>query len=164
MKLVLSTLSLREWPRLPFTARIEQYKCSLQARSLPLQGWGLIDLPLRATFSPAHPLARRDVPLARARGVRDRALREHRRSSASIPFSVLRARRAPGHSSFQSFCYPPLRPHRRVACLASHCARPTRAFPGRALREHRRPTGHPPILPLTEPPLPGYDSPHPIQP
>ncbi len=31
------------------------------------QGWGLIDLPLRATFSPAHPLARRDVPLARAR-------------------------------------------------------------------------------------------------
>ena len=34
------------------------------------------DLPLRATFSPAHPLARRDVPLARARGVRDRALRE----------------------------------------------------------------------------------------
>ena len=31
------------------------------------KGWGLIDLPLRATFSPAHPLARRDVPLARAR-------------------------------------------------------------------------------------------------
>jgi hypothetical protein len=40
--------------------------CSLQARSLSLKGWGLIDLPLRATFSPAHPLARRDVPLARA--------------------------------------------------------------------------------------------------
>ena len=37
-----------------------------QARSLSLQGWGLIDLPLRATFSPAHPLARRDVPLARS--------------------------------------------------------------------------------------------------
>ena len=37
-------------------------------RSLALsQGWGLIDLPLRATFSPAHPLARRDVPLTRAR-------------------------------------------------------------------------------------------------
>jgi len=31
------------------------------------KGWGLIDLPLRATFSPARPLARRDVPLARAR-------------------------------------------------------------------------------------------------
>ena len=31
------------------------------------QGWGLIDLPLRVAFSPAHPLARRDVPLARAR-------------------------------------------------------------------------------------------------
>src|SRR5437773_4430531 len=55
------------------------------------QGWGLIDLPLRATFSPAHPPARRDVPLARARGVRDRALREHRRSTGPIP-SVLQAR------------------------------------------------------------------------
>jgi len=49
-----------------FTARIERHKCALQARSLSLRGWGLIDLPLRATFSPAHPLARRDVPLARA--------------------------------------------------------------------------------------------------
>ena len=58
---------------------------SLQARSFSLQGWGLIDLPLRATFSPAHPLARRDVPLAQARAFRDRALHEYRRSSASIP-------------------------------------------------------------------------------
>jgi hypothetical protein len=33
-------------------------------------GMGAIDLPLRATFSPAHPLARRDVPLARARAFR----------------------------------------------------------------------------------------------
>jgi len=49
-------------------------------------GLGAVDLPLRATFSPAHPLARRDVPLARARGVRDRALREHRRSSGPSPF------------------------------------------------------------------------------
>jgi hypothetical protein len=30
-------------------ARIERCKCSLQARSLSLQGWGLIDLPLRAS-------------------------------------------------------------------------------------------------------------------
>jgi hypothetical protein len=43
------------------------YRWSLQARSFSLQGCRLIDLPLRATFSPAHPLARRDVPLARAR-------------------------------------------------------------------------------------------------
>jgi hypothetical protein len=43
------------------------------------QGWGLIDLPLRTTFSPAHPLARRDVPLSQARVFRDFALREHRR-------------------------------------------------------------------------------------
>jgi hypothetical protein len=49
---------------------------------LSLQGWGLIDLPLRASFSPAHPLAdifhpahppiasqsiSRDVPSSRAR-------------------------------------------------------------------------------------------------
>src|SRR6185436_392449 len=38
-----------EWLRLPFTARIERHKCSLKARSLSLQGWGLIDLPLRAS-------------------------------------------------------------------------------------------------------------------
>jgi hypothetical protein len=30
-------------------ARVERYKCSLQARSFSLQGWGLIDLPLRAS-------------------------------------------------------------------------------------------------------------------
>jgi hypothetical protein len=34
------------------------------------QGWGLIDLLLRAAFSPAHPLARRDVPLTLARAFR----------------------------------------------------------------------------------------------
>jgi hypothetical protein len=33
-------------------------------------------LSLRASFSPAHPLARRDVPLALARAFRGRALRE----------------------------------------------------------------------------------------
>ena len=38
-----------EWPRLPFTARIGRYTWSLQARSCSLQGWGLIDLPLRAS-------------------------------------------------------------------------------------------------------------------
>ena len=56
-------LSLREWPRLPFTARIERAQLHharsaskkgtwslpplLQACSLPLQGWSLNDLPLR---------------------------------------------------------------------------------------------------------------------
>ena len=30
-------------------ARVERYKCSLQARSLSFKGWGLIDLPLRAS-------------------------------------------------------------------------------------------------------------------
>ena len=67
---------------------------SFQARSYLLVTGGPITLPLRATFSPAHPLAdifyppcppiasqsiSRDMPLARARGIRDRALRKHRR-------------------------------------------------------------------------------------
>jgi hypothetical protein len=153
-----SYLSQGEWPRLPFTARIERPAASnrsIQARSLLLQGWGLIDLPLRATFSPAHPLADIFHPpcppiasqsISRGRATspsegllipqlprgsrqivlycahrtstflscafceqeersacslesfRGRALREHRRSSGSIPSSVLRARRAPGRS------------------------------------------------------------------
>jgi hypothetical protein len=42
-------LPLGEWPRLPSTARIERYTCSLQACSFFLQGWGLIDLLLRAS-------------------------------------------------------------------------------------------------------------------
>jgi hypothetical protein len=37
--------------------------------------------------------------------------------------------------------------HGRVVCLISHCARPTRAFSGRASREHRRSTDHPPLTP-----------------
>ena len=45
---------------------------------------GLDGVPLRVTFPPSHPLARRDVPVALARGVRDRALHEHRRAS-SLP-------------------------------------------------------------------------------
>src|SRR5256885_2097537 len=57
-----------EWHCVGPTAAVERgYSCSLQVSSLSIQGWGLIDLPLRAAFSPAHPLARRDVPLARAR-------------------------------------------------------------------------------------------------
>jgi hypothetical protein len=49
---------------------------SIRDRLFSLQGWGLIDLPLRVLFSPAHPLAGRDVPLARARAFSGRALRE----------------------------------------------------------------------------------------
>jgi len=39
----------RRLDRLPFTARIERYKCSPQACLLSLQGWGLSDLLLRAS-------------------------------------------------------------------------------------------------------------------
>jgi hypothetical protein len=42
------------------------FPCVRACSSFSLEG-GLFGLPLRATFSPAHPLARRDVPLARAR-------------------------------------------------------------------------------------------------
>ncbi len=34
----------------------------VQASFISLQGEGLIDFPLRTTFSPTHPRARRDVP------------------------------------------------------------------------------------------------------
>ena len=55
--------------------RLHSLNCAYRARlqlippsSLVISpGMGLIDLPLRAAFSPAHPQARRDMPLARAR-------------------------------------------------------------------------------------------------
>jgi hypothetical protein len=54
------TFSLKGVAGLSFTARIGRHKCSLQARSLSLQGWGLIDLPLRASHegSPRPRVAR----------------------------------------------------------------------------------------------------------
>jgi|CXWL01.1.fsa_nt_gi hypothetical protein len=56
----------------------------LQARSFSLQGWGLIDLPLRAS----------NEGLLRPRVARaQKIIRLH-------PPSVLRAKRAPGRSSF----------------------------------------------------------------
>jgi hypothetical protein len=58
-------------------------------------GDGLDGLPLRASFSPAHPLAHRDVPLARARVFGDRALREHRRPSS-----------LPSHPPSKLACFP----------------------------------------------------------
>ena len=56
---------------MPLIARVERplkYKYSLQARSLSLsKGAAWLIFSLRAAFSPAHPLARRDVPVTRAR-------------------------------------------------------------------------------------------------
>jgi hypothetical protein len=75
---------------------------SFQVRSLSFQGWGLIDLPLHVAFSPAHPLARRDVPLARARVFGDRALREHERSSGSIHPPLCSVSARPTWVSFHS--------------------------------------------------------------
>jgi len=113
-----SYLYLGEWPRLAFTARIGRAQFH-RARSaskkgtwplLPIhssllvisQVWGLIDLLLRASFSPTHSLAdifhppyppiasqsiSRDMPLTRTRVFRDRALHEHRKPS-SLPSPI----------------------------------------------------------------------------
>ena len=101
----------------------------------------LLDLPLRAAFSPSHPLARRDVPLSHARAFRLsplciegsgrgcpllRASNEH-----CFIVRVLRARRAPGRSL---------------------------PISGRALREHRRSTDHPLFFSQLAPSLKGAGS------
>jgi hypothetical protein len=89
------------------------------------QGWGLIDLPLRATFSPARPLARRDVPLARARVFQ---------SSSSLDKGVAKAALYCAHRTSTvspcAFCEQ-----------EGHLAAPSLFFLGRALREHRRSSG-----------------------
>ena len=66
-------LPLEEWPRLPSTARIERYIA-----------------PLRFTLGMGSLIFHCARP---TRAFSGRALREHRRSSGSIPSSVLRARR-----------------------------------------------------------------------
>ena len=69
---------------------------TFQACSFPLEGWRLIDFHCARLFHPAHPLVHRDVPLARARASGRRSLREHRRSTGSIPSSVPGAQDQPG--------------------------------------------------------------------
>ena len=112
----------RGWPGQPLSARVERYRCSLQARSYSLQGWGLIDLPLRATFSPAHPLARRDVPLARARAFQ---------SSSPLVKGVAKVALYCAHRTSTvspcAFCEQ-----------EGHLAAPSPSFGGRALREQGR--------------------------
>ena len=78
------------------TARIERYKCSLQARLFSLQGWGLIDLPLRASNerSPRPRVARAQKiislhPLLLDRILKDR-LRPNRLSQDSTAFQLLK--------------------------------------------------------------------------
>ena len=100
---------------------------SLQARSLSLQGWGLIDLPLRATFSPAHPLARRDVPSSRARAFRFSHFGLEGNSQ-----TVLHCAHRTSTVSSCAFCEQE---------GWSDCSPPT--FGGRALREHGDRPGYP---------------------
>jgi hypothetical protein len=101
---------------------------------------GLIDLPLRAAFSPAHPLAdifhppyppiasqsiSRDVPLARARAFR---------SSSPFVKGVAEAALSCAHRTSTvspcAFCEQ-----------EGHLVAPFPSFLGRALREHRRSSG-----------------------
>jgi len=114
---------------------------------VPLQGWGLIDLPLRAS----------NEGLLRPRVARARKI--------ISPHPLLcSGSTGPTWVSFQSFLSCAFREQEddrlpiasllilpafssgMVACLISHCARPTRGVRDRALREHRRSTGSPPTL------------------
>jgi hypothetical protein len=76
--------------------------------------------PLRATFSPAHPLARRDVPFAQARPFR------FSKEWPRLPFTA-RIERA------HFYC--------ALCEQEGHLAAPSPSFRGRALREHRGLTG-----------------------
>ncbi len=123
-------------------------------------------LTARATFSPAHPLVRRDVPLARARafpilstslkGAAKVALycaqyshppNPERAETRSCPKRAhsYRARSASKKGTWSpsfhlsSFCLI----LSRAVCLVSHCACRTSTFRACAFHEHRRPTGCP---------------------
>jgi hypothetical protein len=69
-------------------------ECAAQLACCLSWGWGLIDLPLRAAFSPAHPLARRDVPLALARALN--SLNLYLEERPRLPFTA-RIERAQFH-------------------------------------------------------------------
>jgi len=109
------------------------------------QGWGLIDLPLRATFSPAHPLAdifhppyppialqsiSRDVPLSRARAF------------PSPPSLVKGVAKAALYCAHRTSTVPPCAFCEQEGRLATLFP----SFGDRALREHRELSG--PCLPL----------------
>ena len=83
------------------------------------RGWGLNDLPLRASFSPSHPLARRDVPLARARAF------------YSFLFLVKGVAKAALYCAHRTSTF--------LSCAfceqEGHLATPFPSFSGRALRE-----------------------------
>jgi hypothetical protein len=129
------------------------------ARSFFLQGWGLIDLPLRAAFSPAHPLADtfhppyppiasqsipRDVPLAR-RGPSNPlylSLREWPRLPFTARIGRAQFHRARSASKKDTW---PLPPH---PSEAARCASPEdhQAPSPPLFREHRTNVGVLPIL------------------
>ena len=108
---------------------------SLHARSLSLQGWGLIDLPLRAAFSPAYPIALGDVPFTLARALN--SLNLYLRERPRLPFTA-RIERAQFHrarSASKKGTWP-LPPH---PSEAARCA---------STEDHQPPS--PPLLPECE--------------
>ncbi len=94
----MNVIQLRRQEFVASRLEIRAVQAASRRRSSTFSLEGRLDgLPLRVTFSPAHPLAdifhppyhpiasqsiSRDVPIARVRGVRDRVLHEHRRASS----------------------------------------------------------------------------------
>ena len=147
----------RGMARLPFTARIERYTCP-QACSFSLQGWGLIDLPLRASNegSPRPRVARAQkiirlhppfCPSLRASNERDRSKR------LIQTCSFLSHGMAP--------VLNPLRPsNEHILIVRVPGAQDQRGCPSSfsscGLREHRKPSNLPSHAPSTfTPPLTG---------
>ena len=103
------------------------------------QGWRLIDLPLRAAFSPAHPLARRDVPVARARAFQ--LAKPRFREWPRLPFTarIERALSECARSASKKGTWPLSIPSTisfsRVAWSILDCARRTSTFLSCAFRE-----------------------------
>ena len=89
------------------------------------QGWGLIDLPLCATLLPAHPLARQDGPLSRARDFQSSSLLVKGMAEAALYCAHRTSTVSPC-----AFCEQ-----------EGHLAAPSPSFRGRALREHRGSSG-----------------------
>ena len=95
-----------------------------------LQGWGLIEFPLRATFPPAHSLASRDVLVAQARAfcfLLCIITPSHPRESPDCPSL---------HASDEHRSIVRVLRVRRIVWRL-----PIPPFGDRALRDHRRPSG-----------------------
>ena len=107
-------------PALPWRAETRHVPSKTAASDYLLRYRGGWDDPTRATFSPAHPLARRDVPVAQARAFR-----------FLIPF-LEEAAEAALYCAHRTSTVSPC-----AFCeQEGHLAAPSSFFSSRALREH----------------------------